>query len=191
VAAAWYACVDLARQHTGKVGHSTLSLRQALKLSELEPTRAPAKQKMNIDASGKNLTTTQCEATVSATSVTLQFDGGDMSATISAEKPFSSLEPLRPIRFRDAALSWKDSSQPLSPFYTPWFSFLSFCSRLNFLNHPDSSAVLCADNICFCFVYPGRASGCLWHWQPDSEGYTGSSTPSILRVTRDVFHPED
>jgi hypothetical protein len=40
------------------------------------------KQKMNIDASGKNLTTTpKYEATVSATSVLLQLDGGDMSAT--------------------------------------------------------------------------------------------------------------
>ena len=40
------------------------------------------KQKMNIDASGMNLTTTpKYEATVSATSVTLQLDGGDMSAT--------------------------------------------------------------------------------------------------------------
>ncbi len=39
-------------------------------------------KKMNIDASGMNLTTTpKYEATVSATSVTLQLDGGDMSAT--------------------------------------------------------------------------------------------------------------
>ena len=48
----------------------------------LRPKVSADKTKMNIDASGKNLTTTpKYEATVSATSATQQLDGGDVSAT--------------------------------------------------------------------------------------------------------------